>query len=634
MQKALSLDEINRDIRRFSEQEESLARQRKALEAARLALWIEDSDTLRRNSSQYTLGPHRLVMADAIYQVLKEERPLDRRTILSRVIEKGVMVKAINPLKQVSEILTADERLEKVRDKRGFWTLAESCQNDLTAPIELSQEIHTQNETAKGWNPSAASTKREVDSPMDTVELITPSQSNNGNKSKAPALLTALGPDDPDDGDTGRQQRGIAIAAVSVIKKTKVGYKVRSQSGKSDYTVRLDGEDGPACECPDFEIRDEPCKHIYAVQAYVMREDNPAESPDWTQKEKAALETETVPKKPTASRDWKAFNKAQVNEQRMFVKLLRNLCDTIPQPPQGMGRRRTPLSDRVFSVARKVYSTKSTRLAMGDLENATKEGLLKKTPDFSSITRWMESPELTPLLVALIEQSALPFADLDEVEEQVFAADSSGFTIVPYERWYDHKWGRPAKRGQYAKAHITCGVTSKIITAAVVTPGESSDSRQTPAMVKTTARNFTIREFSGDKGYLSRDNFDLVAKVGGTAYFPFKTNSVARNKRHKQDGKMDKWEEMYHFFHLHRDEWLAQYHKRSNVEACFWMVKAKFGGSVRGKTPTARVNEVYAKLLCHNLVVLVKAMYKFGIDPKFGEERESAMGWEALPMAA
>ena len=339
MQKALSLDEINRDIRRFSEQEESFARQRKALEAARLALWIEDSDTLRRNSSQYTLGPHRLVMANAIYQVLKEERPLDRRTILTRVIEKGVLVKEIDPLKRVSEILTADERLEKVRDKRGFWTLAESCQNDLTAPIELSQEIHTQNETAKGWNPSAASTKREVDSPMDTVELITHSQSNNGNKSKAPALLTALGPDDPDDGDTGRQQRGIAIAAVSVIKKTKVGYSVVSQSGNGRYVVN---EDATKCECPDFELRDKPCKHIRAVEVYQMREENPAESPDWTPQEKSALETETVVKKPTPKRNWKEYNEAQVqgkaNVREAFEEAVRH------DSPAAAGNGPTPNS--------------------------------------------------------------------------------------------------------------------------------------------------------------------------------------------------------------------------------------------------------------------------------------------------
>ena len=128
--------------------------------------------------------------------------------------------------------------------------------------------------------------------------------------------------------------------------------------------------------------------------------------------------------------------------------------------------------------------------------------------------------------------------------------------------------------------------------------------------------------------YLGRGNFGAVDDVDGVAYFPFKKDSVARSSHRKQDAQADLWEKMFHFYHLHREEWLAHYHRRSNVEACFWMVKSKFGGSVRGKTPTARVNEVYVKLLCHNLVVLVKAMCELGINPSWQEGRE------ALPMAA
>jgi hypothetical protein len=42
------------------------------------------------------------------------------------------------------------------------------------------------------------------------------------------------------------------------------------------------------------------------------------------------------------------------------------------------------------------------------------------------------------------------------------------------------------------------------------------------------------------------------------------------------------------------------YHKRSNVEATFSMIKRVFGDSVRSKTETARQNEVLLKILCHN----------------------------------
>ncbi len=63
--------------------------------------------------------------------------------------------------------------------------------------------------------------------------------------------LTALGPDAIDDGDAGRQQRGMAIAALTPVVKNKLGYKVPSQSGSGSYVVNLDGE--PFCTCPDFE---------------------------------------------------------------------------------------------------------------------------------------------------------------------------------------------------------------------------------------------------------------------------------------------------------------------------------------------------------------------------------------------
>ena len=63
---------------------------------------------------------------------------------------------------------------------------------------------------------------------------------------------------------------------------------------------------------------------------------------------------------------------------------------------------------------------------------------------------------------------------------------------------------------------------------------------------------------------------------------------------------------------------LAHYHKRSNAESTFSMIKRKFGDSLRGKTETAQVNETLAKVLCHNLVVLIHEMYALGVAPFWG----------------
>ena len=47
------------------------------------------------------------------------------------------------------------------------------------------------------------------------------------------------------------------------------------------------------------------------------------------------------------------------------------------------------------------------------------------------------------------------------------------------------------------------------------------------------------------------------------------------------------------------------------------MVKAKFGGSVRAKSPVAQVNEVLCKVLCHNICVLIQSIYELGLEPVF-----------------
>ena len=62
---------------------------------------------------------------------------------------------------------------------------------------------------------------------------------------------------------------------------------------------------------------------------------------------------------------------------------------------------------------------------------------------------------------------------------------------------------------------------------------------------------------------------------------------------------------MFHYFMVSRQDFWQHYHKRSNVESTFSMMKRKFGHSLRGKKDVAMVNETVYKMLCHNLVVLI-----------------------------
>ena len=552
-------------------------------------------------------GPTKGAIADAIYDALLGGVPLHRRELLDYVLQQGLKVNSAKPLNYISFILSMDARFVSTPMKDGFWQLSERALEELKA---------SKNEAAEGCSPSAASdTKREGCSQMaqnnNTIESDRRNRPHYKESSIHFNLGEFLGPREPEPQDLGRQQQGVVIASFPSIKANKDGFSVRSQTSNGSYQVTIDDEGVLRCSCLDFESRNAACKHIYAVKITMAEEDPDEELPTWAQK---AVESPPV-KRPTYRQNWAAYNKAQVNEKAVFGVLLQELCATIPPLPRKKGRPPIPLADMVQAICIKTYTTASGRRAMTDVQQAATNGLLDNVPSWPSLLRYMEKPELTPLLNDLIQRSALPLQDV-EVD---FASDSSGFSTSVYDRWFDHKWGREIKTAHFVKAHITCGVITNIITAAKVTAGQSSDSRQLPEMVKTTARNFTINEFSADKAYLSRENLHAIQDAGGVPYIPFKVNSTSHHGHHRRDSL---WEKMYHYFNLRRDDFLKSYHKRSNVETTFHMVKKKLGGYVRSKTPTAQVNEVLAKLLCHNVIVLVHEMYELGIQPTWsaGEE--------------
>lgn len=410
-------------------------------------------------------------------------------------------------------------------------------------------------------------------------------------------MITALGPNDPDDGDEGRQHRGIAIAALAKVEKNRLGWKVPSQSGNGTYVVSVDGES--FCTCPDFETRQLPCKHIYAVEYVIQRE---------TQKDGTTTYTESI--KVTPVSEWSTYNMAQTHEQERFTELLRSLCEGISNPVQTTGRPRLPLSDVVFALVSKVYSTMSGRRFASELQDAQDKGVIEKAPSYNSGFRYLEKPSLTPLLKALIEETAKPLRAV----ETDFAVDSSGFATSTYARWFDYKWGKERSKQTWVKTHIMVGTKTHVVTSVEATPTESNDGAQLPSLLERTAQTFNINEVSADKAYSTKRNIRVVDALGATAYIPFKTFSTGQQGHHVTDAL---WERMWHFYNFNREAFLEHYHKRSNVETAFSMMKAKFGGSVRSKTPIAQVNEVLCKVLCHNICVLIQSIYELGLEPVF-----------------
>ena len=400
-----------------------------------------------------------------------------------------------------------------------------------------------------------------------------------------------------------RQQRGLELAATVKLRRNGELWVVPSQVGKGTYTVNM-ASDPPTCSCPDHEIRGVKCKHIFAVSYVRTREENSDGTTTVTEQV-----TVTATKRVTYPQNWPAYNAAQTNEKSKFQELLYDLCRGVPESAaRKIGRPSIPRQDAIFSAAFKVYSTVSGRRFMPDLREAHERGFITKVPHYNSIFNYLENAELTPVLRALITESSLPLKSV-EVD---FAVDSSGFTSSRFVRWFDHKYGTVRQQHQWVKCHLMCGVKTNIVTAVEIHDRNASDTKLLPPLVETTARNFRISEVSADKGYGSIRNTEAIASVGGTPYVAFKSIHTGAG------GGL--WEQMYHYFMFRRDEFLQHYHKRSNIESTFSMIKRKFGDALRSKTDVAMVNETLCKIICHNLVVLIHEMFELGIDPTFWAE--------------
>lgn len=395
-----------------------------------------------------------------------------------------------------------------------------------------------------------------------------------------------------------RQQRGMELAATRRIRQNAGVFVVPSATGTGSYNVNLDPE-APTCNCPDFETRGQRCKHIWAASYVMEREENPDGSTTVT-------ETLTVVKqRKTYPQNWAVYNEAQTNERDRFQVLLRDICAGLPTPAPKNGRPPLPLSDAIFAIVFKVYSTLSQRRFMSDLRIAHTAGLISRVPHFNSISNYLENASLTAILRSMIEQSSLPLKSV----EVNFAVDSSGFSTSRFVRWFDHKYGKERQEHDWVKVHAVCGVKTNIVTAIEIREKTAGDMRLLPPLVSATAKNFRISEVSADKGYSSAENLQHITDLGATPYISFKSNATGMR------GGI--WEKAFHYFQFNREEFLQHYHRRSNVESTFSMMKRKFGDSLRSKTDVAMVNEVLCKVLCHNLVVLIHETRELGIEPIF-----------------
>lgn len=393
-----------------------------------------------------------------------------------------------------------------------------------------------------------------------------------------------------------RAHRGLAIVEgkgkkIRLVLEGK--YLVPSQSRNSgSYFVDVTAS---SCTCPDHEETGLRCKHIWAV-LIVRRE---VTLPDGS-----SVVTE---EKRVYSQNWPAYRRARMTEKGMFEKLLRALCNGIKQPEyKGNGRPALPLSDVIFAAGLKTYTLFSGDRATSDIVSCKERGLTNVVPHPNTVFRIMRMPEIIPVLRTLIDESTKPL----RMFETDVAIDATGISTKNYVRWFDAKWGKEKREQKWIKLHMMIGVRTQIITSAEVTEGNKADSPYLPKLLNETVANFDVKNVSADMGYLSRENFREIVKLGAEPRIPFKVNSV-------QNDKDELWNRMLAFYTFNRPTFDAHYHKRSLTESTFSAIKRVLGANVKAISFQGQCAEVYLKCLCHNIRVLAQSIHELGIDAQF-----------------
>src|SRR5207244_1333154 len=102
-----------------------------------------------------------------------------------------------------------------------------------------------------------------------------------------------------------RELKGLEIAARARIAFADGAWLVPSQAAPSTkYRVTL----APAsCNCEDFQLHLQPCKHVHAARL-VCERDYGGKAP--------IIDTEVVPKRPTYKQNWPAYTRAQLIDNR------------------------------------------------------------------------------------------------------------------------------------------------------------------------------------------------------------------------------------------------------------------------------------------------------------------------------
>ena len=307
------------------------------------------------------------------------------------------------------------------------------------------------------------------------------------------------------------------------------------------------------------------------------------------------------------TQDWKAYDNAKTKEFILFKSFLKQIFDVYFKY-ETKTNKRIPTKDRILMMCLKVYFKSDFRKLKGIIED-----LYGKAPSYKTLCNFFDDENIEQVLDDLILISSMPLSSL----EKTGAIDSTGFSTSNFDNWNEFKWGKlKGKEQVWRKLHCVVGCHTNTIISAKVTEKNVADAPMVEPTLENKTKYFELENFVADKAYNSRKIFDYLRELGLDVFIPYKSNAVAKARGSYY------WKKMFLYFRDHQDEFMEKYHKRSNVETTFSMLKTRFNNKVMTKRLISNINEIKIKCLCHNICVLIQEMFENKIEINFDKTME------------
>lgn len=283
---------------------------------------------------------------------------------------------------------------------------------------------------------------------------------------------------------------------------------------------------------------------------------------------------EYQPKK-APPRPWAAYDKAQEREIPEVIETIARIVEqasaAFPLPPRrdAIGREPYPKRDLAKLILAQQYDGRCNRVSIGLLSMFRTFLRIRKAPSYKVLERAYDDPDVVALLNEAFFLTQLPVMKL----EHEFAFDGTCDPTTIKQNWESSKdeilrlagkkgAGKARERRAFEKTVLAVGTTFKIIAcfARTRSPFSNESPYLRPLLDQVGELYALVLKVCIDSAYLSRENCDLIEKVGAMPRILPKTNSSLKAKG------SGAWKRMMLEFVEDTQKWLREYHSTRSVD--------------------------------------------------------------------